>query len=865
VGATRIATSANGSPLVTLEVPRQANAGALIRLARTLGAQPGIALAFAAQMHAEAVLPEASPGVPVSPDAVSHLLATRFPQAWNARGAEDSGCLPRRVPVYVLDDFGPVQSSFLFLMNDGDFESSAPLASAASGHGYDVSLILAAAFDAAVPTGAVPFADCALLHPIEVAGRESQAEIEDIVAAVRAEPGHFVLNNSMGDGEPMICGPNRNERCTAANSTTAQAADLREHLMARIAEATYLAQRLGPLGAADRMLISVAAGNVVGGDDRYFFAQRYRGFRDARLGNMFVLATHLADLDGLLQDPNLWTSSDPSTPANIAFDSTALAQLHVLLSAFGSSAPLAASNLLIVDSGSPAEAADAVTPSDFDYLGANVRAVGADVPLLVGAPPVDGTSFAAPQLASLAAYLWTVSDDLAGQPTAATVAHILRTSRPAPQGGVGLLAVPLADAYQAVLALDKPGGPRKVRRALVDANDDGAFDPLDLQLFAAAYQLSNANRPTIPAARDFSRFDLNGDGYTGGIVTTAFDLDVDGLDPNGRPNLNTVDEQIEDYSIAFNEAALSDLQILCFYAYSPLYASDAGGQNDQLRTSLLGPDNCVRARLTASLPAQISASATLNATVEVPNGQGQFVAAPGLRVELTPSCATVSPSIAQTDANGAIAATVTPSSGCSSVSVQAVARAGAGTPPLAQQVVTATVPAAPGAFVVQSGFAAADQARTDSTTSTLPETLQATGQLGSSASFTVAAAGNQITWTGSTSTPLPDGQSVEAAAETLIKFIPDRALKFTATVNAGWVAGTPPPSGSANVGAQVQTSHGDAVAHYSRVAGMVNDERLTATIEVAAGDTVFIMFGAAAGAGGSGSGLGATVTFEEVP
>jgi hypothetical protein len=536
-----------------------------------------------------------------------------------------------------------------------------------------------------------------------------------------------------------------------------------------------------------------------------------------------------------------------------------------MLSAFGSVAPLDASNLMIVDSGTPAETADAVTPSDFDYLGATVRAIGADVPLLVGAEPANGTSFAAPQIAALAAYLWTVSDDLAGQPTTATVAHILRTSRPPTQGGVGLLAVPLADAYQAVLALDKPGGPRKVRRALLDANDDGAFDGLDVQLFAAAYQLSNPNRPTIPAARDFSRFDLNGDGYTGGIITTAFDLDVDGLDSNGRPNINSVDEQVEGYPITFNEGALSDLQILCFYAYSPFYASDAGGQNDQLRTSLLGPDNCVGARLNTLLPSQISTSATLNATVEVPDGHGQFTAAPGIRVELTPTCATVSPSVAQTDANGAISATVAPSNGCSSLSVQAVARAGAGTPPLAVQVVTATVPAAPGSFLVQYGFAAADQARNDSSTATLPVTVQATGELGSSANFTATATGNEIKWTGSTTTPMTEGQSVEAVAETLIEFIPDRALKFTATVNAGWVQSTPKPNGSANVGAQVQTSHGDAVAHYSRVADIVNDSRITASIQVAAGETVFILFGAAAGAGGSGGGDGATVTFEEVP
>src|SRR6185436_4462106 len=64
VGATRIVTSANGAPLLTLEVPRQTNAAALIKLAATLQAQPGIALAFAAETQESTVLPATSTGAP---------------------------------------------------------------------------------------------------------------------------------------------------------------------------------------------------------------------------------------------------------------------------------------------------------------------------------------------------------------------------------------------------------------------------------------------------------------------------------------------------------------------------------------------------------------------------------------------------------------------------------------------------------------------------------------------------------------------------------------------------------------------------------------------------------------------------------
>ncbi|HET7131977.1 MAG TPA: hypothetical protein VFJ95_06995, partial [Gammaproteobacteria bacterium] len=99
----------------------------------------------------------------------------------------------------------------------------------------------------------------------------------------------------------------------------------------------------------------------------------------------------------------------------------------------------------------------------------------------------------------------------------------------------------------------------------------------------------------------------------------------------------------------------------------------------------------------------------------------------------------------------------------------------------------------------------------------------------------------------------------------LLKYVPDRAMKLTATVNAGWVASAPPPSGTARIGAQVQTSHGDAVAHFARAGDTVLDARLCASVQVAAGDTVFILFEGLAGAGASGAGDGATVTFEDVP
>ena len=107
------------------------------------------------------------------------------------------------------------------------------------------------------------------------------------------------------------------------------------------------------------------------------------------------------------------------------------------------------------------------------------------------------------------------------------------------------------------------------------------------------------------------------------------------------------------------------------------------------RTRILGANHCVGARINALLPAQISTSASLDVTVELPSANGQFAPAPNTLVDFTPTCATVNPASGRTNANGVIATTVTPNPGCSSIAVDIVARATAGAAPLAQTSVNA--------------------------------------------------------------------------------------------------------------------------------------------------------------------------------
>ena len=140
-----------------------------------------------------------------------------------------------------------------------------------------------------------------------------------------------------------------------------------------------------------------------------------------------------------------------------------------------------------------------------------------------------------------------------------------------------LPSAPRLDAYAAVLSLDQPApltpGSAPVRLAIMDRNGADGFKEADLQALVAA--LPSATPPT----RDWSRADLNGDGFTGGPGVTPFDLDPSGSTRAGAPLLNTVAQTIEGVSVPFDERNVSDVQALCFYAYSGLYT----GNPDQRR------------------------------------------------------------------------------------------------------------------------------------------------------------------------------------------------------------------------------------------------------------------------------------------
>jgi Ca2+-binding RTX toxin-like protein len=150
-----------------------------------------------------------------------------------------------------------------------------------------------------------------------------------------------------------------------------------------------------------------------------------------------------------------------------------------------------------------------------------------------------------------------------------------------------------------VLSLDRPDpvtpASAPVRLAILDRNGDRAFTQADLQTWVSGLPAAD------PPARTWSRSDLNGDGFSGGTRTAAFDLDRHGSTRAGAPLVNTVAQTIEGGSVPFDEHNVSDIQIVCFYAYSALYTGDPGQ-----RKSVLGPEQ----RCGASTPESENCTST---------------------------------------------------------------------------------------------------------------------------------------------------------------------------------------------------------------------------------------------------------------
>ena len=595
-----IVSMRRGYPAFTVAIPRPQNLDALKQVAQTLGAAPGIAFADIAHTSRPDILPPSPAGDAAARAQMAHLLPTRFPAAWNASRLATQGCADRKVPVLVVDHFAsnPPDSQARFPTEVPGFTVASGDPSSDVEHGYVVTTVLGALFDDLNPTGANPYTNCLEIKGINVAGLTPLEEHQRIL--LNMPDGKFLLNRSLG--YPDSC----ENGCTPANVEE----NLPKLRVLALDTADWIMQTSSRW---DDFLMSVPAGNSRDKEGPAI----YPGLGAAR----FESAASIAALPDLLslpvpfafaQDRSLWdaTVAHPDFPSLVATNEEMdrfSRYAETLLSGGAGPAP----NVLIVGSTTSGASAQTLTESVFSDSAPDIYAVGEGVYTL--SDYQGGTSLTAPQVTGLASYLWLLSPDLRGRPASVTrqaiVANVQRSA-----SGLSII-----DAYAAALSLDQAAAPTSasapVRLAILDVVPDGSFNHEDLAEFMAVYVDPNGGyrEPANPA---YSRWDLNGNGYGGGARAARFDLDRAGSTQYGETLYTTVQQQIEGETVAFNEAAVTDLQVLCYYAYSPLYT---GGTTE--RTQLLGARCWNRARLPATGQTICYDSATHNTLACAGTGQ----------------------------------------------------------------------------------------------------------------------------------------------------------------------------------------------------------------------------------------------------
>ncbi|HXI01991.1 MAG TPA: hypothetical protein VNI57_02335, partial [Candidatus Saccharimonadales bacterium] len=337
----------------------------------------------------------------------------------------------------------------------------------------------------------------------------------------------------------------------------------------------------------DRFLVTPAGGNFRADPTEHFnpegFASSiFPGLGIARYASVFTIVTDPDPLFGFMEDDSLWLPAVPDPP--LEADPLLASRVRTQVAIDGLDQAPAAGNVLISGSTSQGDTFSDLIESPFSNVGPDVSAVGEGIATM-GATE-NGTSFSAPQVAGLASYLWLLSGDLRNnEPSSVTRQAILDNARVLP------LAGRVIDAYAAVLSLDAAALPTPtdapVRLAILDLNDDGVFDETDISTFLSIYLDSNGD-PVNPSVRDYLRFDLNGDGFSGGSHTEMFDLDRVGSTQYGQTQYSTVTQSIEGQDVTYDESAVTDLDVLCYNAYSDLYTGDPNTRDDELAARCQG-------------------------------------------------------------------------------------------------------------------------------------------------------------------------------------------------------------------------------------------------------------------------------------
>lgn len=523
-----VTSSIAGARSLTIRIPDPGNIANLEDIIEDTSNEAFVEAVFKSVVPSRDALPDnITEGNTTDYEIIDNQLAVRAAAAWNARAAINSD--PR---VIVMDwfGFGAAQlDQFLDATVTGEVHDGNAVIEP-DDHGYHVSGIIAGSYGGAssvseLVTGVYP--GHTNLHIVDLSNGLDDSDAETLALIYASEQtGTLILNTSLGYD------------CGVSGTCRERGGAMQGAIM--------WADRVRALELEDRLFHATVAGNI---DTPNQVA------RDAETGSDYSGAALMQDM--------ITAEGDPVSP---------LTNTLVVENLYGSDTHPREIKCLSADS----------------MVGGHVGAIGANVTSLLNdtAGIKSGTSMAAPQVAGLAAYLLAIRPSLSPQ----EIAAILRDTASAVSQNADAdcsdwpTPAPAIDAYAAVLALDAPGD-SPVRSALLDISNDGLnlgtndqFDEFDIEYFIRQIDAGTAALHAGNTTVKYSRADLNGDGYDGGIDKRhRFDLDM-----NSPPSHTTLTQIIGPNVVDFDERNLSDNDILCYYANSALFSGDT-----QARDALL--------------------------------------------------------------------------------------------------------------------------------------------------------------------------------------------------------------------------------------------------------------------------------------
>lgn len=536
-----------GVPVVQIRFADPGSLADLRSLAATLAAEAGIddvALSTGPALHALPGLYAERPATALL-DTIDHQLTVGAAALWNGRAALEHNASSQ--PLLLITDIfgqGPPSSDFDIDLRrptllSGFASEPTPGTRASTYHGYHVLGIISARYRTDVApttresiTGLIParspvsVIDMSGLHAFATSmDRWFEDMEEEMIAHAVASGSRIVINTSLGE-----CG-NELTSCDDVDDPEYLA---KVHTWRRRVRNTRVGPSAIPLEQASLHVVS--AGNVVASaatSSRYAAAGMVLGDEEpsAALANVIVV-------EGREQPPIVLMDN---------------LRTGCLFQRFG---PIGSGRR-----------------GDLSAIATDIRSFTGPI---VGTGDHTGTSQAAPQVAALAAMVWAAKP----QWTAGEVKALLQATARTDWTDIVCLWVPapLIDAYTAMTFTDgatpsRPHAPDEIdaatapfRNAVLDVDDDGQFTNADFAAFATRF-LKPDGTMREPSEMDFSRYDLNGDGFTGGSDRHArFDLDLDRKFE--QPWVGTASTP------PTTELELTDLDILCAYARSGLFVGD---------------------------------------------------------------------------------------------------------------------------------------------------------------------------------------------------------------------------------------------------------------------------------------------------